>query len=594
MLSKKLSLITTTFSLIVLFSCQDGSEHLNEEIKKEQEIVRIKEKLERLNFHTSEGFYEFEDGYIVEYDIYLTEAKIDELINQNNTKNTAPAAKIAGVKHYVTNNLVTNQQTLKIFMDPDFDTYMQNSFNAALDRYNAVDIGLRFERTDNQNDADISISGFYSNANILGYASGFPSDGMPNPTIRLNTRYYYQGTSRRDAVSVIAHEIGHTIGFRHTDFMNRGFSCNSDSNEGDAGVGANHVSNTPTGPEANSWMLACSNNTDRPFTSNDITALENTYPYYDPFTIGWNNTNHVRTVADVNGDGKGDIVGFGDNHVFVSLSNGNGFEPKTIWNSEYTNGWNNTNHVRRVADVNGDGKADIIGFGYSHVPVALSNGSSFGPQVRWNYEYTNGWNTTEHERVVADVNGDGKADIVGFGYNHVPVALSNGSSFGSQVRWNYEYTIGWNNNEHVRTVADVNGDGKADIIGFGYSHVPVALSNGSTFGPQVRWNYEYTIGWNNTNHVRTVADVNGDGKADIIGFGNSHVYVSLSNGSSFGPQQRWNSEYTTGWNNNEHVRTVADVNGDGKADIIGFGYEHVLVSLSTGTSFGPQIRWFAN
>ena len=32
-------------------------------------------------------------------------------------------------------------------------------------------------------------------------------------------------------------------------------------------------------------------------------------------------------------------------------------------------------------------------------------------------------------------------------------------------------------NEYPRQIADINGDGKADIIGFGYDGVQTALSN---------------------------------------------------------------------------------------------------------------------
>jgi hypothetical protein len=76
--------------------------------------------------------------------------------------------------------------------------------------------------------------------------------------------------------SVIQHEIGHCIGFRHTDYATRS-SCNQNVNEGDAGYGAIHIPGTPTGFDANSWMLACSNGGDRTFNANDIIALNYLY-----------------------------------------------------------------------------------------------------------------------------------------------------------------------------------------------------------------------------------------------------------------------------------------------------------------------------
>ncbi|MBK9305892.1 MAG: VCBS repeat-containing protein [Nitrospira sp.] len=41
--------------------------------------------------------------------------------------------------------------------------------------------------------------------------------------------------------------------------------------------------------------------------------------------------------------------------------------------------------------------------------------------------YNQGWRVEQHPRFVADLTGDGKADIIGFGHDGVWVALNNGS-----------------------------------------------------------------------------------------------------------------------------------------------------------------------
>jgi len=52
---------------------------------------------------------------------------------------------------------------------------------------------------------------------------------------------------------------------------------------------------------------------------------------------GWSTFDkYPRTLCDVNGDGKDDIVGFGDDYVYVSFSNGTGFEPKQETTNEFT------------------------------------------------------------------------------------------------------------------------------------------------------------------------------------------------------------------------------------------------------------------
>ncbi|MCW3463986.1 M57 family metalloprotease [Chitinophaga nivalis] len=231
----------------------------------------ISAKLKTAGFDISEGLSKYKDGYLVEYDIFLTADQINTLAAEKTDKKPQ-------VEHYTTNNLVSSPRTLRIYMDAGFDAYMQSSFDQALGRYNAQHLGLSFQRAASSGAADISIFSFYEVSNVLGYSAGFPVGGNPASPIRLNTYYYNNSSHRADALTVIAHEIGHAIGYRHTDYMNRAFSCGSGGSEGDAGVGANPVLGTPTAPSAGSWMLACSSNTDRPFTFYDRIALVTTYP----------------------------------------------------------------------------------------------------------------------------------------------------------------------------------------------------------------------------------------------------------------------------------------------------------------------------
>ena len=178
------------------------------------------------------------------------------------------------------------------------------------------------------------------------------------------------------------------------------------------------------------------------------------------------------------------------------------------------------------------------------------------------------------------------ADLVGFGQDGVYIALSTGSGFGAISKWtsSFDLSHGWTVSQYVRTVGDVDGDGMADLVGFGQDGVYIALSTGSGFGTISQWttSFDLSHGWTVSQYVRTVGDVNNNGKADLVGFGLDGVYISLPFGSGFSlPSRRTTSfDLSHGWTVSDYVRTVGDVNGDGKADLVGFGLDGVYIATA--------------
>lgn len=233
-------------------------------------------KIEALGF-SSADVHKFGDDYIVEGDIRLTEADL-------NSKYTGPVLRVASSEQYRTTNLVTGTpRTITIKVASSLGSAYVAGTDTAIARYNALGLAITFSRI-TSGTANITISGFNqgpSGGYITLGSSGFPtSSGNPYSSILMNTNSQAYGSNPNVLYvgSVIQHEIGHCVGFRHTDYFDRSYSCGgSATNEGASSVGAIWIPGTPTGADANSWMLSCSNGGNRTFNANDIIALNYLY-----------------------------------------------------------------------------------------------------------------------------------------------------------------------------------------------------------------------------------------------------------------------------------------------------------------------------
>ncbi len=210
-----------------------------------------------------------EDGYyIVEGDILLSE---QDLAAVPETR----FLRVGTEEQYRTNNLVTAlPRTITVSIASQLPSSYVAALDEAISRYNAQGLRITFQRVS----SGAAISIVKGNGNYLASA-GFPTNaGSPYGQIKVNSRAI--GNQPQSTVaSILAHEIGHCIGFRHTDYMDRSFSCGgSPVNEGASTVGAVYIPGTAVGPDPNSWMLACiGSGQNRPFNNNDKTALDYLY-----------------------------------------------------------------------------------------------------------------------------------------------------------------------------------------------------------------------------------------------------------------------------------------------------------------------------
>jgi hypothetical protein len=273
--TKFLSLAMVCALFICASSCKKNK--TSEQTDNKDEIsASTLQQIKNLGFSV-ENARKVDNGYLVEGDILLTDANLNE-------KSLSPNLNIAETEQYRTTNVVKSLPRVITISVTNLPQVYSDAVDLMISRYNSLGLRMTFQKANTGTTGNIDVFGFNegpSGGYITLGSSGFPtSSGEPFNQVKMNTNVNAYGTNPNllYVASVLQHEVGHCIGFRHTDYMNRAYSCGGKrSNEGTAGVGAVLIPGTPSKADAESFMLACSNGGDRTFNANDVIAMNYLY-----------------------------------------------------------------------------------------------------------------------------------------------------------------------------------------------------------------------------------------------------------------------------------------------------------------------------
>ncbi|WP_037315519.1 M57 family metalloprotease [Salegentibacter sp. Hel_I_6] len=266
----------------LLTSCEKEETAAPEEAKMEettQETKISKEDLKQianLHFNTQDAEAidfllpngDTKKSFLIEGDILVDEEQLESMSSANITD-----------KQYRTFNLVSSPRNVNVIgftggSGQGLTSKQRTALQRAITNYNSLNIGLNFTLTFGTNYGPYDIVVYQNSNGQAGGVAGFPSGGDPYKYVQIFSGMENYSTATNE--HVITHEIGHSVGLRHTDWYSRQ-SCGQ-SGEAAGADGAVHIPGTPTGFDSNSIMLACfSSNETGNFGYYDEVALEYLY-----------------------------------------------------------------------------------------------------------------------------------------------------------------------------------------------------------------------------------------------------------------------------------------------------------------------------
>ncbi len=267
-------------------------------------------------------------------------------------------------------------------------------------------------------------------------------------------------------------------------------------------------------------------------------------------------------VADVDGDGRADLCGDRDGELLCARAapsqESENAMPLTAFGAAMPTARPPEGALgAALADVDADGRADVCFLRDDDVVCATSGA---GARI-WSGALGAHGDAGATLRL-GDVDGDGRADACVRSGEGVVCATSTGTTFGPARAWIDASTL-----DPARVeLADVDGDGRADACSAG----ACALSTGRAFAAPSRWTAARELV---AADGARYGDLNGDGRADVCAPSPQGVACAFSNGRAFTAPSTWLDAHVA-------ELELADVNADGRADLCALVAGEVMCGLA--------------
>lgn len=186
--------------------------------------------------------------------------------------------ELVGTRQAYTGFIVKNSGNIKVFVQSEVPDVWKKGTTQAIAEFNKLTgTSLRFSEVARESEANLVVRYGYSSDipnSVIAWAESPSSTGLVGRYVNVNSKFVAFKPSESIAKYNMAHEIGHAVGFRHTNLVDMG--------EG----GGIHVTGTAKTDNASVFNGNTAGNSWAGFSSNDIMAIRTLYPAIADNSVG--------------------------------------------------------------------------------------------------------------------------------------------------------------------------------------------------------------------------------------------------------------------------------------------------------------------